>query len=85
MKKGEILLEGSDTPTNLVKETKNRSKKEVKWRQFVRNMLSGKWIDLGAGNYSKKDVIALGGISEENINLIDLTISVGFAGISYFT
>ena len=35
-------------------------------------------------NYSKKDVIALGGISEENINLIDLTKSVGFAGISYF-
>ena len=35
-------------------------------------------------NYSKKDVIALGGISMENIKLINLTKSVGFAGISYF-
>ena len=35
-------------------------------------------------HYSKKDVIALGGISMENIKLINLTKSVGFAGISYF-
>ena len=35
-------------------------------------------------NYTKKGVIALGGISKENINLINLTKSVGFAGISYF-
>ena len=35
-------------------------------------------------NYTKKCVIALGGISKENINLINLTKSVGFAGISYF-
>ena len=35
-------------------------------------------------NYSSKDVIALGGISKENIKLISLTKSVGFAGISFF-
>tara|TARA_A100001015_G_C14786450_1_gene631283 strand:+ start:95 stop:622 length:528 start_codon:yes stop_codon:yes gene_type:complete len=33
---------------------------------------------------SKKNIIALGGISEKNINLIQLTKSIGFAGISYF-
>ena len=35
-------------------------------------------------NYSGKDVIALGGVSKENIKLINLTKSIGFAGISYF-
>ena len=35
-------------------------------------------------HYSKRDVIALGGISMENIKLINLTKSIGFAGISYF-
>ena len=35
-------------------------------------------------NQSKKDVIALGGISKENIKLINITKSIGFAGISYF-
>jgi thiamine-phosphate pyrophosphorylase len=35
-------------------------------------------------NYSKKDIIALGGISKTNIKLINLTKSIGFAGISYF-
>jgi len=34
--------------------------------------------------YSNKEVIALGGISNENVNLIKLTKSAGFAGISYF-
>ena len=33
---------------------------------------------------SKKGIIALGGISNDNINLINLTNSIGFAGISYF-
>ena len=35
-------------------------------------------------NYSKKDVVALGGITKENIKLMNLTKSIGFAGISYF-
>ena len=35
-------------------------------------------------NYSKKEIIALGGISKENIKLLNLTKSIGFAGISYF-
>ena len=33
---------------------------------------------------SKKKIIALGGISKENLKLISLTKSVGFAGISFF-
>ena len=35
-------------------------------------------------NLSKKKIIALGGVSYKNLNLIQLTKSVGFAGISYF-
>ena len=35
-------------------------------------------------NYSKKSIIALGGISKEKIKIISLTKSIGFAGISYF-
>ena len=33
---------------------------------------------------SNKEIIALGGISENNIKLVNLTRSKGFAGISYF-
>ena len=35
-------------------------------------------------NYTKKNIIALGGISKKNLNLIKLTKSSGFAGISFF-
>ena len=35
-------------------------------------------------NYSKRDTIALGGLSKQNIKLLNLTNSIGFAGISYF-
>ena len=35
-------------------------------------------------NHSNKKIIALGGISKENIKLINLTKSRGFAGISFF-
>ena len=35
-------------------------------------------------NYTEKKVIALGGISKENLKLIKLTKSSGFAGISFF-
>ena len=35
-------------------------------------------------NYSKRDTIALGGLSKQNIKLLSLTNSIGFAGISYF-
>ena len=35
-------------------------------------------------HYSNRDVIALGGISKENVKLINLTKSIGFGGISYF-
>ena len=33
---------------------------------------------------SYRNIIALGGVSKKNIKLINLTKSVGFAGISYF-
>tara|TARA_B100000963_G_scaffold172956_1_gene150424 strand:- start:1312 stop:1854 length:543 start_codon:yes stop_codon:yes gene_type:complete len=35
-------------------------------------------------NYTKKDVVALGGISENNIKLLRLTKTNEFAGISFF-
>ncbi len=35
-------------------------------------------------NFTKKKIIALGGISNKNIKLLNLTSSFGFAGISYF-
>ena len=35
-------------------------------------------------NFTKKKIIALGGISESNIKLLKLTNSCGFAGISFF-
>ena len=35
-------------------------------------------------NYTNNSIIALGGISKENLKLIKLTKSTGFAGISYF-
>ena len=35
-------------------------------------------------NFTKKKIIALGGISNKNIKLLNLTNSFGFAGISYF-
>ena len=34
--------------------------------------------------YTKKDIVALGGISEGNIRKLRLTNISGFAGISYF-
>ena len=35
-------------------------------------------------NYTNTKIIALGGISKQNIKLIKLTKATGFAGISYF-
>ena len=35
-------------------------------------------------NTCSKNIIALGGITKENIKLLSLTKSIGFAGISYF-
>ena len=80
----------------LVGSAHNFKEMRIKERQKVKEIFlsslfkdNGNFLGLNKfnllSNYSKKDVIALGGISEENINLIDLTKSVGFAGISYFT
>ena len=35
-------------------------------------------------NYTKKDIVILGGISKKNINQLRLINSIDFAGISYF-
>ena len=35
-------------------------------------------------NYTKKKVIALGGIKKENLKSLKITFSYGFAGISFF-
>ena len=51
--------------------------------KYNRNYLGLNRFNL-LSNYSKKKIIALGGISKENIKLINLTKSIGFAGISYF-
>ena len=48
-----------------------------------RNLLGLNKFNL-LSNYTKRDIIALGGISEENIKVLNLTKSIGFAGISYF-
>ena len=67
----------------------------IKERQMVKEIFlsslfknNGNFLGLNKfnllSNYSKKDVIALGGISKDNIKLINLTKSIGFAGISYF-
>ena len=35
-------------------------------------------------NYSKKKIIALGGIGEQNLKLLKFSKSIGYAGISFF-
>tara|TARA_A100000164_G_scaffold264227_1_gene236066 strand:+ start:150 stop:677 length:528 start_codon:yes stop_codon:yes gene_type:complete len=67
----------------------------IKERQRVKEIFlsslfkdNGKFLGLNKfkllSNYSKKDIIALGGISKKNVKIISLTKSIGFAGISYF-
>ena len=79
----------------LIGSAHNLKEIRVKERQKVKEIfLSSLFKDNGnflglykfniLSNYSKKNIVALGGISKENINLINLTKSIGFAGISYF-
>ena len=67
----------------------------IKERQKVKEIFlssifkdNGNYLGLNKFNllskYSKKGVIALGGISNKNIRYINLTNAVGVAGISYF-
>ncbi|RPG55780.1 MAG: thiamine phosphate synthase [Flavobacteriales bacterium TMED235] len=67
----------------------------IKERQKVKEIFlssifkdNGNFLGLNKFNllskYSKKGVIALGGISNKNIRYINLTNAVGVAGISYF-
>ena len=51
--------------------------------KYITNFLGLNKFNL-LSNYSRKDVIALGGVSKQNIKVINLTKSIGFAGISYF-
>ena len=79
----------------LVGSAHNLKEMRIKERQKVNEIFlsslfkdNGNFLGLNKFNvlssYSKKDVIALGGISKKNIKIINLTKSIGFAGISYF-
>ena len=79
----------------LIGSAHNLKEIRVKERQKVKEIFlsslfkdNGNFLGLNKfnilSNYSKKNIVALGGISKENINLINLTKSIGFAGISYF-
>ncbi len=72
-----------------LKEIKIKERQKVK-EIFLSSLFkeNGNFLGLNKfnllSNYSKKGIIALGGISKENIKFINLTKSIGFAGISYF-
>ena len=79
----------------LIGSAHNLKEIRIKERQKVKEIFlsslfkdNGNFLGLNKFNvlssYSKKDVIALGGISKKNIKIINLTKSIGFAGISYF-
>ena len=72
-----------------IKEIRQKEAQKVKFI-FISSIFKKNKNFLGINKFkalsklSKKGIIALGGISNDNINLINLTNSIGFAGISYF-
>ena len=79
----------------LIGSAHNLKEIRIKERQKVKEIFlsslfkdNGNFLGLNKFNllskYSKKSVIALGGISNKNIRYINLTNAVGVAGISYF-
>ena len=85
LKKNFILIGSAHS----IKEIRNKEKQNVK-EIFLSSIFKNNKNYLGIykfnllSNYSKKKIIALGGISKNNIRLVSLSNSVGFAGISYF-
>ena len=84
--KKDFLLIGSAHNFKEIRIKEKQMVKEIFLSSLFKN--NGNFLGLNKfnllSNYSKKDVIALGGISKDNIKLINLTKSIGFAGISYF-
>ena len=84
--KKNFVLIGSAHNFREIKIKEKQMVKEIFLSSLFKN--NGNFLGLNKfnllSNYSKKDVIALGGISKDNIKLINLTKSIGFAGISYF-
>ncbi len=80
------MLIGSAHNLREIKIKEKQKVKEIFLSSLFKN--NGNFLGLNKfnllSNYTKKDVIALGGISKENIKIINLTKSFGFAGISYF-
>ena len=72
-----------------LKEIKIKEKQNVK-EIFISSIFKKNRNYLGIykfnllSNHSIKKIIALGGISKNNIKLLSLTKSIGLAGISYF-
>tara|TARA_B100000941_G_C28371340_1_gene482319 strand:- start:237 stop:785 length:549 start_codon:yes stop_codon:yes gene_type:complete len=72
-----------------LKEIKIKEKQNVK-KIFISSLFKKNKNFLGLNKFkltsrlTKNEIIALGGISKNNIKLIELTDAVGFAGISYF-
>jgi|TARA_B100000242_G_C42861912_1_gene400094 thiamine-phosphate pyrophosphorylase len=73
-----------------LKEIRIKQKQKVK-EIFISSVFKNNGNFLGINkfkilsSYSKENVIGLGGVSKENFKLLNLTKSVGFAGISYFS
>ncbi len=72
-----------------LKEIKIKEKQNVK-KIFVSSLFKKNKNFLGLNKFkltsrlTKNEIIALGGISKNNIKLVELSNAVGFAGISYF-
>ena len=81
-----FLLIGS---AHNLKEIRIKEKQNVN-KIFLSSLFKKNSNFLGINKYNlvskhtNKKIIALGGISKENIKLISLTKSIGFAGISFF-
>ena len=84
--KKDFILVGS---AHNLKEIRTKEKQNVS-EIFLSSIFKKNTNYLGVNKFklisklSKKGVIALGGISNENIKLISLSRSKGFAGISFF-
>ena len=84
--KKNFILIGSAHNLREIRIKEKQKVKEIFLSSLFKN--NGNFLGLNKfnllSNYCSKNVIALGGISKENIKLISLTNSIGFAGISYF-
>ena len=84
--KKEFLLIGS---AHNVKEIRIKEKQKVN-KIFISSIFKENNNFLGINKFnlisklSNNEIVALGGISKNNIKLINLTSSSGFAGISFF-